>query len=174
MKTHICAVFALLLSGCASTPKGAQPVTGFDLNRYLGTWHEVARLDHIFERGLTGVTAEYSLRDDGGVKVINRGYSAKKGKWKQAEGRAYFTGEKTVGQLKVSFFRPFYGGYNIIDLDADYGYALVVGPNTKYMWILARGQELPKATLDRLIARAGALGFKTDNLIFPGPAAETK
>lgn len=172
MKKTICALFALLFSGCATAPKGVEPVTGFELDRYLGTWHEVARLDHSFERGLTGVTAEYSMREDGGVRVLNRGYSAAKGIWKKAEGRAYFTGDKAVGQLKVSFFRPFYGGYNIIDLNPGYSYALVVGPSYKYLWILARNPDLPKETVDRLTAKARELGFPTDKLIFPGPAPE--
>jgi apolipoprotein D and lipocalin family protein len=173
MKKHICVLFAAILSGCASAPKGVEPVTGFELGRYLGTWHEIARLDHSFERGLVGVTAEYSLRADGGVKVVNRGFDPVKGKWKEAEGRAYFTGENTVGQLKVSFFRPFYGGYNIIDLDrGNYGYALVAGPSLSYLWILARGPELPPGITEKLIAKAGALGFETKKLVFPaaGPA----
>ena len=169
MKKYLIALCAALFSGCASLPKGAQPVTGFEVNRYLGVWHEVARLDHSFERGLTEVTAEYSLRTDGGVKVVNRGFSVSGKKWKQAEGRAYFTGEKTTGQLKVSFFRPFYGGYNIIDLDKEnYSYALVCGPNLSYLWILAREPELPKETLDRLKEKAAALGFAQDKLIYPG------
>lgn len=175
MKKKICFLFAALLSGCATAPEGVTPVGGFELDRYLGVWHEVARLDHRFERGLTGVSAEYSLRPDGGVKVLNRGYSAAKGEWKQAEGRAYFTGDKTVGQLKVSFFRPFYGGYNIIELDkTGYSYALVAGPSRDYLWILARRPELPARVLEELKSRAAALGFETDKLIYPGPAEEEK
>ena len=90
MKKYLMAFCAAVLSGCAGLPKGAQPVTGFEAERYLGVWHEVARLDHSFERGLVNVTAEYSPRPDGGLKVVNRGFSPAKGKWKQAEGRAYF------------------------------------------------------------------------------------
>lgn len=150
-------------------------MAGFELPRYLGTWHEVARLDHSFERGLTRVTAEYSMREDGGVKVVNRGYKAATGEWKEAVGRAYFTGPASVGQLKVSFFRPFYGGYNIAELDREgYSYALVAGPSTKYLWILARTPALAPEILKRLLARAGELGYNTDALIFPGaaPAAD--
>lgn len=173
MKKQLCFLLAALFSGCAGVPEGVTPVSGFELERYLGVWHEIARLDHSFERGLTGVSAEYSMRPDGGVRVLNRGYSAAKKKWKQAEGRAYFTGDKGVGSLKVSFFGPFYGGYNIIELDkAGYSYALVAGPDRSYLWILARSPELPPAVLAGLKAKAAALGFETDKLIYPGPAGE--
>lgn len=164
------ALCAVLCAGCSvGAPEGAVPVTGFELDRYLGKWHEIARLDHSFERGLSEVTAEYSLRADGGVKVINRGFSKAKGEWKEAEGRAYFTGDKGTGQLKVSFFGPFFGGYNIIDLDKEgYRYALVCGPKRSYLWILSRSPELPEADLKRLLDRAAALGFDTGKLIYPG------
>ena len=158
----------MIFSACASVPKGVQPVNGFDLGRYLGVWHEIARLDHSFERGLTKVTAEYSMRDDGGVKVLNKGFDKEKNKWKEAEGRAYFIGDKSVGSLKVSFFRPFYGGYNIIELDKEnYQYALVAGPSRSYLWILARDPALPSATIEKLVLKARELGFETDKLIFP-------
>jgi apolipoprotein D and lipocalin family protein len=131
--------FFTLISGCTGIPDNVSPVSGFDADRYLGAWYEIARLDHSFERGLEQVTAEYSLRDDGGIKVINQGYDKVKQRWGKAEGKAYFVGDRDVGRLKVSFFGPFYGGYNIIDLDHDgYQYALVCGPNTAYLWILAR------------------------------------
>ncbi len=169
MRKCLCALFSALFSGCAAAPAGIAPVNGFDLGRYLGVWHEVARLDHSFERGLTDVTAEYSLLPGGGVKVVNRGFSRAKNKWKEAVGRAYFTGDSGTGQLKVSFFRPFYGGYNIIDLDKEgYSYSLVCGPDRSYLWILARGGDLPPETLKRLTEKAAALGFKTGALIFPG------
>ena len=100
---------------------------------------------------------------------MNRGFSRAKNKWKEAVGRAYFTGDSGTGQLKVSFFRPFYGGYNIIDLDKEgYSYSLVCGPDRSYLWILARGGDLPPETLKRLTEKAAALGFKTGALIFPG------
>ena len=168
MFKSILVVLAALLSGCASVPKGLVPVTGFELPRYLGTWHEIARLDHSFERGLSAVTADYSMRPDGGVKVLNKGFSAADNKWKEAEGRAYFTGDPGTGSLKVSFFRPFYGGYHIIELDKDaYRYALVAGPSRKYLWILARTPELKPEITARLVEKARALGFETDKLIFP-------
>ena len=175
MKKYIYALSVFLLGGCATAPKGVAPVSGFELGRYLGTWHEIARLDHSFERGLSNVTAEYSLREDGGVKVINRGYKAAGAEWKEAEGRAYFTGDKSVGQLKVSFFRPFYGGYNIIELDREaYSYSLVAGPSRSYLWILARKPELSQEVLKRLVDRAKELGLETEKLIFPGSAPQAK
>jgi apolipoprotein D and lipocalin family protein len=165
-------IFMLLVllpfSTAVAMPDGASAVTGFSLERYLGTWYEIARLDHRFERGLTQVTATYSIRDDGGVKVLNRGYKQKKGKWSDAEGKAYFVEEQDIGRLKVSFFGPFYGAYNIIVLEPEnYSYALVIGKNTKYMWILARESELEPAVLESLLSKARKLGFATDELIYP-------
>lgn len=156
-----------LQGGCAGIPEGATAVTGFELDRYLGQWYEVARLDHRFERGLSNVTATYSMRKDGGVSVLNRGYSVDKGEWQEATGKAYFVGNTDVGQLKVSFFGPFYGGYNIIELDKeDYQYALVVGPDRGYLWILSRSPQLDSATLSALIDKARSLDFATDQLIY--------
>ena len=164
--TPLLTVLAILLTACTGAPEGVEVVSGFDLNRYLGTWYEIARLDHSFERGLSNVTADYSLREDGGVKVVNRGYDAGKGEWNETEGKAYFLGDEDVGQLKVSFFGPFYGGYNIVELDKDaYRYSMVVGPDRSYLWILARTPELDDAILQRLVATARELGFPTDELI---------
>jgi apolipoprotein D and lipocalin family protein len=161
------ALLALLLGGCVTLPENVRPVGDFRLERYLGTWYEIARLDHSFERGLSRVTAEYSLRDDGGVRVLNRGFSQRDGKWKQAEGRAYFVQDPATGFLKVSFFGPFYGTYAIFELDhADYGYAVVSGPDHSYLWILAREPHMDEALKQDLIARAAARGFGTDGLIF--------
>jgi apolipoprotein D and lipocalin family protein len=158
----------LPFSTAISMPDGATTVTGFSLERYLGTWYEIARLDHRFERGLTQVTVNYSMREDGGVKVLNRGYKEKKGKWSDAEGKAYFVEEPDIGRLKVSFFGPFYGAYNIIALEPEnYSYALVIGKNTKYMWILAREPDLEPAVLAGLLNKAQELGFDTDELIYP-------
>ena len=171
------AFVAIGLSACTGAPEGVEPVSGFELNRYLGTWYEIARLDHSFERGLSNVTAEYSLRDDGGVRVINRGYKAEDGEWDQAEGKAYFVGDEDVGQLKVSFFGPFYGGYNVFELDKErYQYSMVAGPDRSYLWILARSPDLDDAVLERLLAKAGELGFPLGELIMvdhdsPPPAA---
>jgi apolipoprotein D and lipocalin family protein len=168
-------LFVLLTVACTGIPEHVSPVTGFDVSRYLGTWYEIARLDHSFERGLEQVTAEYSLRADGGIRVVNRGFDPAGNRWKEADGKAYFIGPDNVGRLKVSFFGPFYGAYNIIELDKqDYRYALVCGPNEKYLWILAREPVLDKATMDRLTATASALGFETDRLIFVSQTAAAR
>jgi apolipoprotein D and lipocalin family protein len=164
-KLLLCVAF--LLGGCAvAPPSGVMPITDFELNRYLGKWYEIARLDHSFERGLSNVSATYSPREDGGVKVLNRGFDDRAGAWKDAEGRAYFIGEPTVGSLKVSFFGPFYGGYHIVALDkANYAHAMVGGPDRSYLWILSRTRQLPPAVLDDLLLQAKALGYATDQLI---------
>ena len=158
----------LWLAGCAlAPPPGVTPITGFDLDRYLGRWYEIARLDHSFERGLRDVTATYHRREDGGVRVLNRGYDERTGVWKEAEGRAFFIGDPTVGSLKVSFFGPFYGGYHIIALDHEqYAWAMIAGPNRDYLWILARTRTLPPDVRARLVEQAKALGFATDGLIW--------
>ena len=157
----------VFVSGCTGIPEGVSPVAGFDVNRYLGTWYEIARLDHSFERGLEQVTAEYSLRDDGGIRVVNQGYNSAKQRWEKAEGKAYFTGDSDVGRLKVSFFGPFYGGYNIIALDHDsYQYALVSGPDTTYLWILARDPGLDVSIIQQLLEKASKHGFDVNEMIF--------
>ena len=156
-----------LLTGCVSIPANITPVDEFHVERYLGKWYEIARLDHSFERGLIFVTADYSLRPDGGIRVENRGYSTDDGKWKQAEGKAYFVRRPDQGFLKVSFFGPFYGSYVIFELDRDqYSYALVCGPDKSYLWLLARSPRIDDTLQKRLIAKAADLGFDTDQLIY--------
>jgi apolipoprotein D and lipocalin family protein len=156
---------ALGLSACSGIPEGTSAVDDFELERYLGRWYEVARFDHSFEEGLDCVTADYSLRDDGGVRVINRGVNLSENEADVAEGKAYFVEEKNIGRLKVSFFGPFYAGYNILELDDDYGWALVSGPDRDYLWILSRTPELPAATEQRLVDRAAELGFPVKELL---------
>lgn len=157
----------LFLSACTGLPDNVEPVTGFNAERYLGKWYEIARLDHSFERGMSRVTAEYALRADGGLDVLNRGWLADQDQWKEARGKAYFVESPDVGYLKVSFFGPFYGAYGIFELDRQgYRYALVSGPDTSYLWLLARSPALDAATQERLVARAAALGFDTARLIF--------
>ena len=97
----------ILLAGCTGMPEGVTPVKNFNAERYLGTWYEIARLDHSFERGLEQVTAEYEMREDGGIRVTNRGVETKNGERKEAEGKAYFVNKPDEGHLKVSFFGPF-------------------------------------------------------------------
>jgi apolipoprotein D and lipocalin family protein len=160
-------IFLSILAGCVGIPANVKPVDNFKLEKYLGKWYEIARLDHSFERGLTRVSAEYSLRDDGGVRVLNRGYSAKENRWKEAEGKAYFVRGSDQGYLKVSFFGPFYGAYIVFELDHEnYQYSLVCGPDNSYLWILARTQELNQEIKKMLIEKAAVLGFDTSKLIF--------
>ncbi|HQQ75635.1 MAG TPA: lipocalin family protein, partial [Pseudomonadales bacterium] len=111
MKKITLALLALALLGCLGKPDTVQPVQPFALDRYLGRWYEIARLDHSFERGLDHVNAEYSLQEDGSVRVLNRGYDPAKKQWKEAIGKAQFVDNKNEGYLKVSFFGPFYGSY---------------------------------------------------------------
>lgn len=166
-RTCLAFLFLLCLAGCTGLPAGVQPITGFQAERYLGTWYEIARLDHGFERGMSRVTAEYRKRDDGGLEVVNRGYLADSKAWKEARGKAYFVQSPDIGYLKVSFFGPFYGSYVVFDLDQkDYHYALVSGPDRSYLWLLARSPTLDAATRDRLVAHAAVAGFDTSKLIF--------
>lgn len=164
---HVVALMSLLFSGCVGIPENISPIDNFNVERYLGKWYEIARLDHSFERGLTHTTAEYSMRDDGGVRVLNRGYNTEKQQWKEAEGKAFFVEASNKGYLKVSFFGPFYGSYIIYDLDQNnYQYAIVCGPNKSYLWILSRTPELNEGTKQMLIAKAVAAGFDTTQLIY--------
>lgn len=163
----IAIILLLFLAGCTGIPENVKPVDNFKLEKYLGQWYEIARLDHSFERGLSRVTANYSLRDDGGVRVLNRGYSEAERRWKEAEGKAFFVNRPDQGYLKVSFLGPFYGSYVVFELDhEDYQYALVCGPKKSYLWILARSPAIQQALRDTLIAKAAALGFDTRKLIF--------
>ena len=161
-------ILSLTLAACATAPpEGVRPVTSFDINRYLGRWYEIARLDHSFERGMSDVSATYQLQDDGSVKVINRGYDTQRQAWKEAIGRALFIGDSGTASLKVSFFGPFYGGYHVIALDQqDYRWALVSGPDRGYLWILARDKTLPAEVREQLVSQARTLGFATDKLIW--------
>jgi apolipoprotein D and lipocalin family protein len=167
MKKILLGTMATLLSGCLGMPESVKPVQGFELDRYLGKWYEIARLDHSFERGMEQVTAEYSLRDDGGVRVLNRGYSVEKNKWSEAEGKAFFVGESDQGYLKVSFFGPFYGSYVVFDMDQEnYQYAFISGPDTSYLWFLSRTPTVDPTLLARFVEQARSLGFDTDQLIY--------
>lgn len=159
-------MLVVLLAGCTSAPKNIDPVTPFDVERYLGTWYEIVRQDHSFERGLSNVTATYTKREDGGVAVLNRGYSAQEQEWKEAKGKAYFVDSPNTGHLKVSFFGPFYGAYVIFELDQEgYQYAMISGPNRDYFWLLSRTPTLPDEDKNRLLEKAEAMGFDLDSVI---------
>ena len=160
-------VGCLCVVGCTGVPSGLEPIGGFDLDRYLGQWYEVARLDHSFERDMSNVSAHYSRGDKGEIRVVNRGFDEKSGKWKDIEGNGYFIGDQKVGSLKVSFFGPFYGGYHIIALDKEnYRHAMVAGPQRSYLWILSRDRSLDQSVLSDLVSKAKGWGFETDKLIY--------
>lgn len=154
------------LISCSTIPKGAVAVKNFNKERYLGKWYEIARFDFRFERNMNNTTAEYSLNDNGTIKVVNRGFDYIKKEWKQAEGKAKFIDDPTEARLKVSFFGPFYGAYNVIALDPDYNYALVCGKNLKYLWILSRQKTIPDNIKKDYLKLAEQIGFKTSNLIW--------
>ena len=163
----IISIMFLGLTACVGIPDSVKPVDNFELNRYLGKWYEIARLDHSFERGLEQVSAEYSLKDDGGVTVINRGYSTEDKQWREAEGKAYFVDSKDIGYFKVSFFGPFYGAYVVFELDSeDYQYSFVSGPDTDYLWFLSRTPTVEPALMEKFIQVAKDRGFDTSKLIF--------
>ena len=150
---------------------GAQPqfdnstIPYFDLSRYLGTWYEIARFDHSFERGMDNVVAEYQLRDDGHVRVINSGW--KGGKYKWAEGKAKQPDPKgDPANLKVSFFLFFYSPYRIMMLDDDYQVALVGSKSPKYLWILSRTPELSPEIIEVVLEEAQERGYDTSQLIW--------
>ena len=160
-------LLASLLGACLGVPEGVQPVSNFDADRYLGRWYEIARLDHRFERGLLNVTAEYSRRDDGAVRVVNRGFDVDDGEWSDIEGVARFVDDDTEGHLKVSFFGPFYASYVVFELERErYDYAFVSGFNRDYLWLLARKPEVTDALKAEFIATAAELGFDTEALIW--------
>jgi apolipoprotein D and lipocalin family protein len=156
----------VLLVSCLGKPDKVVPIANFHPDKFLGTWYEIARLDYYHEKGLNQVTAKYSLRDDGGIKVINRGYLSAKGRWRESEGKAYFVEDKNTAYLKVSFFGPFYTSYVIFDLDPNYQYALVTSSNKSYLWILARTPSISGEVKANLLAKATALGFDTNKLVY--------
>ncbi len=152
--------------GCQSAPKNVVAVADFEVDRYLGKWYEVARFDFVHEKNMDNVTAEYSMNDDGSIRVKNRGYNYVKDEWKESIGKAKFQGSPAVGALKVSFFGPFYSGYNVIALDPNYQSALVSGKNYDYLWILSRTPSLPEATKTEYLEIADSLGFDIDKLVW--------
>jgi apolipoprotein D and lipocalin family protein len=156
----------LSLNSCVSIPKGARAVQPFDKNRYLGKWYEIARFDFKFEKNLSNVTATYSLNHNGSIKVDNKGYNYKKKEWKESVGKAKFVNSEDEARLKVSFFGPFYAGYNVIAIDDNYQHALVAGNNLNYLWILSRTATIPEAVKNDYLAKAKQLGYDTSELIW--------
>ncbi len=158
-------ILVTLLSACTGLPKGVEPVRGFQLERYLGTWYEIARLDHRFERGLQQVSATYSLRDDGSVKVVNRGWDGEEQEWSEVEGTAKFVEDENTGYLKVSFFGPFYASYVVFTLDEAYEQSFVTGNSRSYLWFLSRTRTVDDASMERFRTAADELDFDLDGLI---------
>ena len=157
----------IFLSRCSRTiPPNVNAVKNFDKDKYLGKWYEIARFDYVFEKNMDHTTAEYSMNDDGTMKVVNQGYNYKKGKNKKVTGKAKFVGADTEAKLKVSFFGPFYAGYNVIAIDKDYQNALVAGKSFKYLWLLSREKQMPEKTKKEYLAFADSLGFNTSGLIW--------
>jgi apolipoprotein D and lipocalin family protein len=157
----------IALSSCGGgIPEKATAVNNFDKARYLGKWYEIARLDFKYEKGLNNVTAEYSMNDNATIKVDNKGYDVEKDKWKQSIGKAKFVENDNVGMLKVSFFGPFYSGYNVIAIDQDYKYALVAGESLKYMWILSRETTIPEKIKTEYLKKAQEIGYNTSELVW--------
>lgn len=156
----------MICTSCAHIPKGARAVSGFQPDRYLGKWYEIARFDYLFEKNLNNVTATYTNNDHCSIKVLNSGYNYKKEAWKSATGKAKFRHDRSTGALKVSFFGPFYAAYNVIAIDQDYQYALVAGKNLKYLWILSRTPSMPAGIKEQYLAKAAAIGYDTTALIW--------
>ncbi|MGH1517015.1 lipocalin family protein [Chryseobacterium sp. JK1] len=161
----LCFVLLHSMTSCSSMPEKAQPVKQFDVNRYLGTWYEIARFDYYFEKDLDNAMAQYSLNADGSVDVVNSGYNLNKNKWVSVNGTAKFRGDKDAAALKVSFFGPFYAGYNVVALE-DYKYALVAGKNLDYLWILSREKTIPENVKQDFIIKAKEIGYDTSKLIW--------
>lgn len=155
-----------ILNSCNTIPRGANAVTPFYANRYLGKWYEIARFDFRFEKNLNNTTADYSLNSDNSIKVVNAGFNYKENKWKRAVGKAKFVKDTNTAMLKVSFFGPFYAGYNVIEIDENYKYALIIGKSNKYLWLLSREKTMPKEVINKYLETAKMLGCKTENLIW--------
>jgi apolipoprotein D and lipocalin family protein len=163
---YVALVLVCFLIGCVSIPDDIKPVENFDADRYLGQWFEVARLDHSFERGLQQVTADYTMREGGGIKVVNRGFNVDEQQWQEAEGKAFFVGEEDTAHLKVSFFGPFYGSYIVFELDQNYQYAFVTSSSKSYLWLLSRSPTIDEELKTHFIKTVKKLGFDDQALIF--------
>ncbi len=155
-----------MLFSCSTIPKGITAIHQFNKDKYLGKWYEIARLDFKFERNLNNTTAVYSINSNGTIKVVNKGYNTKTNKWKRVTGKAKFLRTENVAMLKVSFFGPFYSGYNVIAIDKDYKYAIIAGKNLKYLWFLSREPTLPQEVKMNYLKLAKSFGYKTDELVW--------
>lgn len=157
----------MIFNSCSvGIPNGATAVKNFEAKKYIGKWYEIARIDFKWEKNMDQVTAEYSMKENGHIKVDNKGYNFVKKEWKQSVGEARFVENENLGRLKVSFFKPIWSGYNVIDLAGDYQYALVAGDNLDYLWILSREKTIPEDIKQRFLQKAKKLGYNTDNLVW--------
>lgn len=156
----------MLFSNCQTIPSTAKAVHDFDVDRYLGTWYEIARIDFKYEKDLIYTTATYSKNEDGSISVLNRGFNKVKDEWKEAEGKAKFVDKTDEAKLKVSFFGPFYAGYNVVALDDEYKYALVAGKNLDYLWILSREKEIPESVKQNYLNVARGIGYDVSRLLW--------
>ncbi|SHL84915.1 lipocalin family protein [Chryseobacterium polytrichastri] len=161
-------ILGLIVFNSCSTgiPKGAKAVTHFNADKYLGKWYEIARFDYRFEKNMDNVTATYSQNPNGTIRVDNKGYDYIKKEWKESIGEARFIKDKTEARLKVSFFKPIWAGYNVIDIDENYQYALIAGSSLKYIWILSRTKEIPESIKQRFLEKAKRIGYNTNELIW--------
>lgn len=155
-----------LSTACSMIPPGVEVETNFEKEKYLGKWYEIARIDFKYEKDLNNTTAHYSKLPNGTIKVVNRGYNTKEKVWQEAIGKAKFVDSERLGQLKVSFFGPFYAGYNILSVDNDYQYALVGGGKFNYLWILARKPEIPEEIKNHYLEIADQFGYHVKDLIW--------
>jgi apolipoprotein D and lipocalin family protein len=142
-------------------------VANLDLQKYLGTWYEIARYDHSFERGLVGVTAKYSMREDGKLKVLNSGYkNSLEGEYSEAIGKAKIPDPvNDPAKLKVSFFLFFYGDYYVMELDTDYQWAIIGSSSDKYLWILSRKPQMENEMYSELLEKLKKRGYDVSSLI---------
>jgi len=166
-------IVGLTFLGCGASKNASKkfkttisPVKNFKVESYMGHWYEVARLDFKFQKGLDNCAAFYSLNENGSVKVINSGFRDEKNKWEYAKGKAKFRGEKNLGELKVSFFGPFYSDYNVVAIADNYKYALVFGKNLDYMWILSRTKQIPDSIREDFTNIARNAGYDVSNLLW--------
>lgn len=157
-------IIYLLLKNRKTIPYGVTAIRPFDIEKYIGKWYEIARMDHTFENNLLNTSAEYSFNADGSIRVVNKGYNYLTHKHKTATGRAVFVDDAEEAKLKVSFFGPFYSGYNVIAIDPDYKYALVAGKNLRYLWLLSRTRTIPPEIKEHFLATAAEAGYEINSL----------
>lgn len=169
--TALTAITLFSLSYFTSCKSGTVPdqikvITPFDVNKFDGTWYEIARFDFKHEKDLSNVTANYSLNDDGSLKVVNKGYNFVKNKWEEAKGKGKFTSSTDQGSLQVSFFGPFYSGYHVVMMEPDYETALVFGDTTDYIWILSRKKTISETVKQQFLSKAKEAGYDLNRMVW--------